>query len=612
VVDALERLKRLGESTETTPEADVLQEPERPGESASTTAYVGILERLKRLGESLAETTPEADVLEHPERTGEPAETAPEAEAPERPARFNEPMETAAEPWTAEHPTERDESVHTASETEALENPTQGDEPAGATSEMEALESPAQSDTPMSPALEADALERLARLNETLRTRSFPDTPSVEPQPAEPATGTVRRRRIRNIVPSGRVIKSILAVVVAIALAWVPVQRLLSTSSAEATINARLINLRAPIEGTVSVVVPTIAAGTLVKPGEVLLRLTNTRADRKRLDDMRRTVSQLGSESSALKKQLEKLQAIAGDLRTQSDAFQESRIRQLEARVAEYTAEVSTTDAQLEDAEKSLNRSKDLKARGYQTLATLLHAERDFKVAGTKVEAARKRLESAKIELEGARKGLFVGDSYNDLPRSAQRVTEVEQQIADLTSQLDEKEGRMAYLEKEVTAETSNLASNSVANVVATVQGRIWETLTANGEEVRQGQDLLRVLDCAGAVVTATVSESIYNKLWVGQPAKFQLRGMSKEYAGSVAGLTGLTVAGSNYAINQSALTREPYHVTIAVPELAARQDCNVGRTGKVTFDTVSGSGPGLTSAARNVLQTLKPTLNLP
>jgi len=33
-------------------------------------------------------------------------------------------------------------------------------------------------------------------------------------------------------------------------------------------------------------------------------------------------------------------------------------------------------------------------------------------------------------------------------------------------------------------------------------------------------------------------------------------------------------------------LTREPYHVTIGVPGLAERRDCNVGRTGQVTFDT--------------------------
>jgi len=103
---------------------------------------------------------------------------------------------------------------------------------------------------------------------------------------------------------------------------------------------------------------------------------------------------------------------------------------------------------------------------------------------------------------------------------------------------------------------------------------------------VRVGQELLRVLDCGGAVVTATVSEAVYNKLYVGQGARFRLRGESQEYAGTVASVTGLAAAGSNFAIEQTAMTREPYHVTIAVPGLAARSECNVGRTGQVTFDT--------------------------
>ena len=229
-------------------------------------------------------------------------------------------------------------------------------------------------------------------------------------------------------------------------------------------------------------------------------------------------------------------------------------------------------------------------------MSALLHAERDVKVAETEVDAARKRQQSNQIELDGARKGFFIGDSYNDRPRSAQHLDEVSQQIADLTSQIDERQARMAYLEKEMAGETSAFTGRSETNVTATVSGRIWQLLTANGEQVQEGQDLLRVLDCGGAAVTATVSEGDYNELWVGQPATFQLRGESHEYPGTVVALTGLTPAGSNFAIEQSALTREPYHVTLAVPGLAALKECNVGRTGRVTFDT--SAAPALTTGA--------------
>jgi multidrug resistance efflux pump len=448
---------------------------------------------------------------------------------------------------------------------------------------------------------EAEALERLARLNQSLRARAIPEPLPVELPPSEPPTS-----RVRTFLRPGRIIKSLLALAAAVALLWIPVQRLLYTTSAQATINARLINLRAPIEGKVSVVAPAIAVGSEVKPGEPLLRLTNARASRERLDDLRRKINGLRSETKAQAKRIAQLTKVKAEVKAQRDAFQESRVRQLQSRAEELKAQIGAADAKRADAEKSVKRSKELIAKGGLTAATLLHAERDLKVAEMNVAAAHRRLESNKIELDGARKGLFVGDSYNDLPRSAQRLDEIDQKIVDLNSQLDERKTQLAYLEKELTAEKETFAHDTNAVVSATTHGRIWEVLTANGEEVSKGQDLMRILDCAGAVVTATVSESVYNKLWIGQPVEFKLHGDSQAYAGSVAGLTGLAAAGSNFAINQTALTREPYHATIAVPGLSAQNRCNIGRTGSVTFDASAQSGAGLAASAQRTMTAIR------
>ena len=460
---------------------------------------------------------------------------------------------------------------------------------------------PATSSAPGTPVAAAasreDAVQRLARLQEEFRATPQQDTPAVEPAPAEAPVS-----RLRKLVPARKGIKSLLAIAVAVALGWIPVQRLLATTSAEATVNARIINLRAPIDGKVTILAPTLAVGTSVEPGEKLLTLANARADRGRLDDLRRTVSALTSESAALTSRLEQLRTLQINLRAQRDAFQEGRIRQLEAKAAELQVQITSAEALHADAEEALDRSKKLNATGSQTMATLLHVERDFKVSKLAIDEARLRLQGNQIELEAARKGLFVGDSYNDLPSSAQRLEEVGEQIGEAASQLEERNSRLAYLQNELAAESQLFLAHSTAGVDATVRGRIWEVLTANGEEVPVGQELLRVLDCGGAVVTATVSEAVYNKLYVGQSAHFHLRGESQEYAGTVASLTGLAAAGSNFAIKQTALTREPYHVTITVPGLATRSECNVGRTGQVVFDTSASAAadvPATTTVAR-------------
>jgi multidrug resistance efflux pump len=440
---------------------------------------------------------------------------------------------------------------------------------------------------------EEAAVVRLKRLDDELRSRlgrhpsDAPHELPVEAPAEAPKPGLVDR--IKALKPRQGA-KSAIAIAVALALGWIPLQRLLATTSAEATVNARLINLRAPIDGKVTLIAPTLAVGTEVEPSETLLYLANTRADRGRLDDMRRTINALTSDMHAAEARVAQLKGIEANLLAQRNAFQEGRILQLEARAAELAVQITTAEAMHADASEAMERSKKLRQTGSQTIATLLHAERDFKTTQLSIEAARIRLEGNKIELDAAKKGLFVGDSYNDLPRSAQRLDEVRQQIVDGGARIEENKGRLGYLEKEMAAETELFATHSHADVNATVRGRIWEVLTANGEEVRVGQDLLRILDCAGAVVTATVSEGVYNKLWIGQRARFHLRGERIEYPGTVVGLTGLAAAGSNLAIEQTALTREPYHVTIAVPGLAARRECNVGRTGQVEFDTTSSA----------------------
>lgn len=106
----------------------------------------------------------------------------------------------------------------------------------------------------------------------------------------------------------------------------------------------------------------------------------------------------------------------------------------------------------------------------------------------------------------------------------------------------------------------------------------------------------MRVLDCGGVLVTAAVSEAVYNALRIGQPATFHLRGESEERAGRVVGLHGLASVPANWAIESTALAREPYHATVEVPNLATGPDCHVGRTGKVTFKTAGGTA---TAAAR-------------
>ena len=382
---------------------------------------------------------------------------------------------------------------------------------------------------------------------------------------------------------SRRAVKSAVALAVAAVVVWIPTQRLLQATSVEAVVNARTLTLRAPIEGTVSPALTDLAVGTTFQTETPLLRVTDSRVDRSRFDDLQRLKERTEAEVAALKTHLDAISQMHDEFVTQTQLFQKGRIAQLEARVEEARSNLAAAVTRQQETAAVLERALQLDANGFQPKAVLDKVKRDDEIAWHDVNAADQRIKGIQIELESAKSGSFLGDSYNDRPRSSQRADELQQQVIELTAQLTEKQAILRQLQKDVTAERDRLQLSTDAPVVAPSSSKVWELLTAPGEHVQRGQDLIRLVDCNAAMVTAVVSEAVYNHLQIGTKATFRLRAGDQGMPGRVVGLTGVASAAANYAIAPSSLLKEQYRVAVEVPALM-NQGCNLGRTGQVVF----------------------------
>jgi multidrug resistance efflux pump len=389
-------------------------------------------------------------------------------------------------------------------------------------------------------------------------------------------------------VRASTVIKSALAIAVAMLLGWAPATRLLATTSAEAVVNARVITLRAPIEGDVTLAASATDIGSTFKRSEEILTIRNPRADYSHLDNLRRERDQLGTAIAALEAKKQLLSANLAELTDQQEHFRLGRIAQLEQRTREIDAEIAANEAQHDMAVTTLTRASALRKTDAVSQAFLDKALQDERVTKNTIQSLVERRKGTMVELDAARKGIFIGDSYNDTPQSAQRKMEVSLELSDVRARLEGSKAELAVLMARIDAETRRNEELSSATIRSTVNGRVWEILTAPGEHVNAGQDLMRLLDCGSAMVTASVSETVYQKLRIGQSATFRPRGGGNELHGRIAGLNGLAAVSSNSAIPQSMLAREPYHVTLDFPGLAEGADCQIGRSGLVQFDTAS------------------------
>jgi multidrug resistance efflux pump len=451
------------------------------------------------------------------------------------------------------------------------------------------------SDAPVGPSGETLA-DRLAGLDVHAQSALLQEAfKAPDPLELDMPTVTPSPQRGSFIARYGwRAVKSALGLGVVVIAGVGPVQRLLEFSSIEAVVNARLVSLRAPIDGRIEDFAPTIGAAT--PRGRLLLHISNIRADRTRLDDLQRLVDQTEGERPAIAKRLVRLKELHEQVSQQARAFQAGRIRELEERMMDLKAQVSATEASEFEAASTLARTKSLAATGYQTSVAVERAERDAKVTTQNQKSLNHRLFASVVELEAARRGEYVGDSYNDRPSSLQHADELSVRIAEAEAELSSREQRLTRLRAALDAEAIRYSELSNAVLSSPIDAQVWEVMVSPGEEVRKGQDLLRLLDCSGALVTVTVRESVFNQLRIGDKAQFRFSGQSGRYDGTIVRMSGSAAPPDNLAIQSTGLSSGGYRIAVSVPDLASSTQCGVGRTGMVVFNASTGSGGTLQS----------------
>ena len=92
--------------------------------------------------------------------------------------------------------------------------------------------------------------------------------------------------------------------------------------------------------------------------------------------------------------------------------------------------------------------------------------------AATSAEAAaEKRLEETKVEHDAVADGVFIGDSYNDSPNSAQRETELKLKKGELDAQLAAVRTQIKHVGDQISQEEARYRLRSEAVVGLPTEG---------------------------------------------------------------------------------------------------------------------------------------------
>lgn len=368
--------------------------------------------------------------------------------------------------------------------------------------------------------------------------------------------------------------------------AYVVIGEHMAGVSAGAEINARLATIRAPISGSLSL--RTAGIGSRVWPDQIIATIDDERVDTSRLADLRQAASSLSAENKRIETQQANLKSVKQALLSHAATYKRGRIRQLEARIGEAKAQKDAALARLREQDAALERANNLNERGVQTAANLERAKAARDVAAEELKVTDHRIAFLTIELDAARNDTFLGDSYNDAPYSVQRLRETELRLAELAAEHASLIQRAEEARNQIDEELQRLNRLRSAELTSPVEGLVWEYRSNTGEVIGRGAELVRLVDCGTVMITASVGETLYNKLKQGDAAQFRLLNNNEVFDATVTRLAGAGASSiyDNLAIAPSQDRRERYDVTLSAPGLRSHSElgCSVGRTGRVVF----------------------------
>jgi hypothetical protein len=187
------------------------------------------------------------------------------------------------------------------------------------------------SDANRAPDAEFTASAQLAFLEAAVNEWQTPGSaskPDENPESNLEASPAVKPDASRGkSIRSTTALKSAVALAIAVALGWLPAQRLLATTSAEAVVNARIITIRAPIEGEVSISAPETDIGSSFHTDQNILTIRNPRADSAHLSNLSRDRDQLQTNIAALDAKKKTLRSSLVELTAQQERFRLGRRR---------------------------------------------------------------------------------------------------------------------------------------------------------------------------------------------------------------------------------------------------------------------------------------------
>lgn len=358
--------------------------------------------------------------------------------------------------------------------------------------------------------------------------------------------------------------------------------RVTSYISTSAVVNAPMITVTSPFNGRV-VEAPAMAG--IIRAGQPIAEIEPSFEQRQKLVELSAERDARASQLVAIDTQIAELRGLLSAEKARLANREALIARRQEARLSGARATIAQAEARKHEVEIRFGRTSKLKTKGAVAAANVDLDQRDLTVSEQDIVREEARLDELKIDQEAIAGGLITDNDDGD---HEARIHETTLKLADLATERARIESeKVAYETRIAGLETDRFAPIASGNAVV-------QSLNARaGDDVNDGDQLMRLVDCDRRFLEVAVSERLFESIAPGSKATVQLRGSNQPFEARVT-----AVRGAGARLDSPDLAAQPPQVPEGQLRVLVALDpadlsdpatsasfCDVGRTAEVRFD---------------------------
>lgn len=376
--------------------------------------------------------------------------------------------------------------------------------------------------------------------------------------------------------------------------AWALTPLIFELHSTRARVNAPVLTLRSPIDGTVKFHCPATSGATAADPlrgcpDGPLFEVKNSLADEDRVDSLKDDAAYVQSRIAAVRRQLAGLTALQESLSATAGQYRAARLRMVQL-------ECESAQAALETA-RAVKKQRDFEEEQLAALqASRSVSKQDATAAHCAAEAARhavvqaeKNVEMLQEQVRCLRAGVAAGtgDAGNDLPYSTQRLHELACRIEESRASLSEDEAKLAQLRRHIRAEAQRQSRRAEFASAAPKGAVVWRRRVGNDTPIPAESPVLDLVNPSEVFIDAVIAESDLKRVQCGGQARVRLAGSQKQWKAVVKQVFGHDLPWPDACLAAAAVptTQQEIHVILTFAEpVEDGASFPVGLPAEVTF----------------------------